>query len=77
MARALHPLGPVALDQPPGRRRLLGLADPARVGTHSVASSPTRRCIRSSTYEHLRKAMGWLEKYQPSVFDAIEASANG
>ena len=48
VAGALRAAGALALDQPPGRRRLLGLADPAVVG-RALGRHRRRRasCIRS------------------------------
>ena len=49
LARALRSAGTLAVDQPPGGRGLLGLADPAGLRlAHRSASSPTRACIRWS-----------------------------
>jgi len=63
---------PVALDQPPRRRGLLGVADPACVGSHSVGIVADPRLHPLDTMDTFDKAMSWFERYQPRLFDALD-----
>ena len=58
MARALRPAGALAVDQPPGRRGLLGLADPAGLGLAFGRHRGRPAHASARHHRHLRQGDG-------------------